>query len=304
MIPKECKRLAEVDFPIARVSRSSLLENASRGSHPKGLHLWWARRPLSACRSVLLALLLPDPADPHCPKGLIEKMKRALLSAPGRLSRWETDSKTPEGLRRIALEFIAEFSHPENAKHSGYVRCARDLVSSLSVGEQPVVYDSFAGGGSIPLEALRLGCDAFGSDLNPLACLILRSELELLPRYGEELADQLDEAGRIIDSRFRSHIQKYFGEEDPGSTAIAYFWARQATCESPNCGVTFPLASAFWLCKKKGHERALRISGETDRGNLAWEVFQPNISSEVPQATVTNGRGRCPRCGAALANDR
>jgi putative DNA methylase len=304
MIPKECKRLAEVDFPIARVSHSSLLENARRGSHPKGLHLWWARRPLSACRSVLLALLLPDPADPHCPKGLIEKMRRALLSATGRPTRWESDSKTPEGLRRIALEFIAEFSHPKNAQHPRYVRCARDLVGTLAAGQQPVVYDSFAGGGSIPLEALRLGCNAIGSDLNPISCLILRSELELLPRHGEELADQLDEAGKVIDARFRSRIQKYFGEEGPRPSAIAYFWARQATCESPHCGITFSLASAFWLCMKKGRERALRMSEGTDTRELAWNVFHPNSSSEVPPATVSNGRGRCPKCGAVLTNDR
>jgi putative DNA methylase len=304
MIPKECKRLAEVDFPIAKVSRSSLLENARRGSHPKGLHLWWARRPLSACRSILLALLLPDPADPHCPKSLIDKMKQALLNAPRRPRRWESDSMTPEGLRRIILEFIAEFSHPENSQQPEYIRCARDLVATLSTGERPVVYDSFAGGGSIPLEALRLGCDAIGSDLNPLACLILRTELELLPRHGEDLVDQLDEAGKIIDARFRARIQQYFSESSPRKTTMAYFWARQATCESPNCGVTFPLASAFWLCKKKGHERALKMSGGTDGSDLACEVFCPTSGAEVPHATVTNGRARCPRCGTVLTNER
>ncbi|MEN6320753.1 MAG: DUF1156 domain-containing protein [Syntrophaceae bacterium] len=304
MIPKECKRLAEVDFPIARVSRASLMENACRASHPKGLHLWWARRPLSACRAILLALLLPDPADPRCPQGLIEKIKRILLNVPSRPKRWESDSKTPEGLRQIMLEFVAEFSHPENARQSGHIRCARDLVAAVATKEQSVVYDSFAGGGSIPLEALRLGCDTIGSDLNPLACLILRTELELLPRHGEELVDQLDEAGKDIDDRFRSRIQKYFIEEGPSSIVLAYFWARQATCEAPNCGVTFPLASAFWLCKKKGHERALKMSSRIDGRNLAWDVFQPNSASDVPQATVANGSARCPKCGAVLTNER
>ncbi len=67
MIPKECKRLAEVDFPIAEVSRHAAREKSIRHRHPSTLHLWWARRPLASSRAVLLALLLPDPCDPHCP---------------------------------------------------------------------------------------------------------------------------------------------------------------------------------------------------------------------------------------------
>ena len=304
MIPKECKRIAEVDFPVAKVSKSSLLENASRGSHPKGLHLWWARRPLSACRSVLLALLLLDPADPLCPSDYIEKMRSTLLSLHGRPIRWESESHTPEGLRRIVLEFIAEFSRPEKATNPRYVRTARNLVTMLAAGDQPVVCDSFAGGGSIPLEAMRLGCDAIGSDINPLACLILRTELEHLPRLNEDFVAQLDQAGRVIDARFRSRIQEYFAEESPGSNVIAYFWARRAVCESPNCGSIFPLVTNFWLCKKRGNESALRESGEADGRNFTYTVFHPSSNAEVPQATVTNGRGRCPKCGAALANER
>ncbi|MFC1811915.1 NADAR domain-containing protein [Thermodesulfobacteriota bacterium] len=304
LIPKECKRLAEVDFPIAKVSSSSLLETARRASHPKGLHLWWARRPLAACRSVLLALLLPDPADPNCPKHLLKIMREVLMDAPGRPLRWEASSKTPEGLRKIALEFIAEFSHPDNAYNSGYIRCVRNLVNKLNSGEAPLVYDSFAGGGSIPLEALRLGCEAVGSDLNPIACLILKSELELIPRYGYELSDKLIEAGKVIEERYRACMKDYFVEEGSSAIPIAYFWARQATCESPNCGVKFPLASSFWLCKKKGREAALRMSISSDEQNLVWEIFNPRKDSEVPLGTILNGRGRCPKCDAALTNDR
>lgn len=304
MIPKECRRLAEVDFPIARVSSSSLRENAQRGSHPKGLHLWWARRPLAACRSVLLALLLPDPTDPHCPGYLADRMRETLLGAPGRPARWESDSRTPEGLRRIALDFIAQFSCPENARSTKHVRCAQDLVKDVGYAGQPLVYDPFAGGGSIPLEALRLGCDAIGSDLNPLACLVLRSELELLPRCAENILDDLQEAGAIIETRLRSRLQDFFAKENDNSIPIAYFWARQAACESPNCGVTFPLATSFWLCKRADHETGLRFSPAADNRSLHCEVFHPSSSSEVPRGTVAKGRGRCPACGATLTNAR
>jgi adenine-specific DNA methylase len=174
----------------------------------------------------------------------------------------------------------------------------------LSGGEPPVVYDSFAGGGSIPLEALRLGCDTIGSDLNPIACLILRSELELLPRNGEALVDELQEAGRIISDRFRFRIIEYYVKEGSGFVPIAYLWARQATCESPACGVVFPLVGEFWLCKKAGHEMALRMARLNQESDLVARVFRPASSSEVPKGTVVNGRGRCPICGAVLENDR
>jgi putative DNA methylase len=80
VIPRECKRLAEVDFPIAEVSRHSAREKSIRHGHPSTLHLWWARRPLAACRAMLLALLLPDPADSQSPKAF----KTGARAAPGR----------------------------------------------------------------------------------------------------------------------------------------------------------------------------------------------------------------------------
>ena len=80
MIPRACRRLAEVDFPIAEVSRHAAREKSIRHGHPSTLHLWWARRPLASSRAVLLALLLPDPGDPHCPDAF-KRQARAILSA-------------------------------------------------------------------------------------------------------------------------------------------------------------------------------------------------------------------------------
>jgi len=304
MIPKECKRLAEVDFPLASVSKAALAESASHGNHPKGLHLWWARRPLSACRAILLALVLPDPLDPLCPSDIRNSMRQVLLSTPARPERWKACSKTSEGLRQIALEFIAEFSKSENAQNSIYIRSAQQLVRIVFPEGRPLVLDTFAGGGSIPLEALRLGCDGIGSDLNPVACLILRSELEILPRKGEDLIDEFNEAGRIIDGRYRARIQEFFSSNENGDNVICYFWARQATCESPHCGVKFPLASDFWLCKKKNRKTALTMSTKSNKDCIEWNVFHPIHDSDVPYATASNGRARCPKCGTVLTSDR
>jgi len=78
MIPKECKRLAEVDFPIAVVSKHAAREKSIRHGHPSTLHLWWARRPLAACRAMLLGLLFPDPCDPLCPEEFKVKAREIL----------------------------------------------------------------------------------------------------------------------------------------------------------------------------------------------------------------------------------
>jgi adenine-specific DNA methylase len=91
MIPKECKRLAEVDFPIAVVSKHSAREKAIRHGHPSTLHLWWARRPLAACRAILLGLLLPDPCDEHCPKDFKEKARKLLRKLPGKIDASDHD---------------------------------------------------------------------------------------------------------------------------------------------------------------------------------------------------------------------
>ena len=189
MIPKECKRLAEVDFPIAVVSRHAAREKSIRHGHPSTLHLWWARRPLAACRAMLLALLLPDPCDEHCPAEFKVKARTLLQAVPGRSARSDLD------LRQALLKFIGDFANWDLSADRTYLETSRGLVKAAHPEETPLVVDPFAGGGSIPLEALRLGCDAFASDLNPVACLILKVMLEDIPGMAPELAEELRKVG-------------------------------------------------------------------------------------------------------------
>jgi putative DNA methylase len=165
MIPKECKWLAEVDFPIAVVSKHSAREKSIRHGHPSTLHLWWARRPLGACRSMLMALLLPDPEDQHCPAEFKTTARSLLGKTTGRIGAKDAD------LRAALLHFIGDFADWDNSSNRTYLEIARGLVKAAHPEETPLVVDPFAGGGSIPLEALRICCDAFASDLNPVACL-------------------------------------------------------------------------------------------------------------------------------------
>ncbi len=209
-IPKECKRLAEVDFPIAVVSRHSAREKSIRHGHPSTLHLWWARRPLAACRAMLLGLLLPDPCDKHCPEDFKEKARNLLPSVQGQIGTKDED------LRRSLLQFIGDFANWELSTNRKYLQVGRGLVKAAHPEETPLVVDPFAGGGSIPLEALRLGCETFASDLNPVACLILKVMLEDIPRHGPELAEELRRVGAKIKQEAEKELA---GNQRPQQTA-------------------------------------------------------------------------------------
>jgi putative DNA methylase len=252
MIPRECKRLAEVDFPIAAVSKHAAREKSIRHGHPSTLHLWWARRPLASCRAMLLALLLPDPCDAHCPEDFKEKAREFLGPLPGRVGNSDED------LRVALLGFIGDFANWDNAASTSFLDAGRGLVKAAHPEETPLVVDPFAGGGSIPLEALRLGCDAFASDLNPVACLILKTLLEDIPRSGPRLADELRRVGVEIKSAAEKELQGFYPPDPDGARPIAYLWARTVRCEAPNCGAEIPLLRSFWLSKKPQRRKALR----------------------------------------------
>ena len=170
--------------------------------------------------------------------------------------------------------------------------------------EPPLVVDPFAGGGSIPLEALRLGCEAFASDLNPVACLILKVMLEDIPRHGPKLAEELRRVGAEIKEQAEKELADLYPKDPDGATPIAYLWARTVRCESPNCGAEIPLVRSFWLCKKAKRRRALRHrvvrpAGEPPR--VEFEVFEPKTEKDVPGGTRQRARRRrASRCGAVL----
>ena len=307
MIPKECKRLAEVDFPIAEVSRHAAREKSIRYGHPSTLHLWWARRPLASSRAVLMALLLPDPCDPHCPEDFKSKAKDLLLGMRERPSGWNSEVKTDEGLRKALLRFIADFANWDNAAKDEYLETGRGLVQAAHPEQTPLVVDPFAGGGSIPLEALRLGCDAFASDLNPVACLILKVMLEDIPRYGPGLADELRKTGADIKAQAEKELSDLYPKDPDGSTPIAYLWARTVRCETPNCGAEIPLMRSMWLCKKPNRKRALRPNIVRDNSvppRVEFEIFEPKADREVADSTVSRAKATCLCCQTVLPPER
>ncbi len=301
MIPKDCKRLAEVDFPIAVVSKHAAREKSIRHGHPSTLHLWWARRPLASSRAVLLALLWPDPADPLCPPDFKAKARELLPQVQGKVGPTDVD------LRAALLRFIGDFANWDLAANPSYLELGRALVKAAYPEEPPLVVDPFAGGGSIPLEALRVGADAFASDLNPVACLILKVMLEEIPRHGPGLADELRRVGAEIKAAAERELGELYPPDPDGARPIAYLWARTVRCETSGCGAEIPLLRSFWLAKKANRRRALRARVERADGEpprIEFEIFCPASEAEVPTGTVSRARATCPACRTVLPPER
>ena len=322
------KRLIEVDLPIKKISAHARREKSIRHGHISTLHIWWARRPLAACRAVLCAALWPDPADPLCPTKFREDACRAINGFAAKAAsdkalaqhcshdawkKWQALVKTDGGLdaskeahwnvlRFALLDFIADFADWDNSIVPEYLETARALTQSAHEslggvpGTRPLVVDPFAGGGSIPLEALRIGAEAFASDLNPVAVLLNKVVLEYIPKYGQSLADEVRKWGEWVSERATKELQDlYLGSAD-GSAPMAYVWARTIHCEGPGCGTTIPLIRSLWLAKKSGpRSAALRIVPDPNRKCIGFRIEQP--AKEAGSGTVRLGSATCPICG-------
>lgn len=337
--PPYPKRLIEVDLPIRQISKHARREKSIRHGHISTLHIWWARRPLAACRAVLCAALWPDPADPLCPpafrqatvEALVgfatkvreEKAVQALVQEHwtrwNRLDRgsWKADAAACWwDMRYALLDFIADFSNWDASTVPAFLETARALTQAAhealggAPGTRPLVVDPFAGGGSIPLEALRVGADAFASDLNPIPVLLNKVLLEYIPKYGQRLADEVRKWGAWIQQEAEKELGEFYPKDPDGSTPIAYLWARTIRCEGPGCGTEVPLLRSMWLAKKEGRSIALQLivlPNEKrvelrilERLGEAWVVQgEPRQRVEAPSfdGTVKRGAATCPCCG-------
>lgn len=330
------KRLVEVDLPIARISAHARREKSIRHGHISTLHIWWARRPLAACRAVLCASLWPDPVDltawaergEQVPVGdgsVVIRPRRFLDTARERMTAWAKDNlgkvskesyprfvaiqngaKTladPLDLQRVLLDFIADFANWDNSTDKDYLETARALTQAAHEalgGEpetRPLVVDPFAGGGSIPLEALRVGADAFASDLNPIPVLLNKVVLEYIPKYGQRLADEVRKWGAWIKQEAEKELAEFYPKDPDGATPIAYLWARTIQCEGPGCGAEVPLMRSLWLAKKSKRSVALRIIPKPQDKRVDFEIIENAKAGEERLGTVKRGSATCPCCG-------
>ncbi|MBX9790025.1 MAG: DUF1156 domain-containing protein [Pirellulales bacterium] len=302
MIPKDCKRLAEVDFPIAAVSLQSARDKYLRHKPTTTLHTWWAQRPLAACRALLTALLLPDPSDPSCPASFKTKAREILTGVMGQVDNDDLR------LRQSLLSLVAIIADPDSSKRGPYLRTVRSLIAVANDNVPPLVADPFAGAGSIPLEALRLSCNTLATDLNPVAALILKTVLADIPK-ARDAAQSIERAGKALKDATLSTLNSLYPVDPDGRRPVAFLWARTVRCESPKCGSEVPLVRSFWLCKKSQRRRALRFSIKRSARldappQIDFEVFQPSREADVPKTNITRAKATCLCCGNVLSPDR
>jgi len=278
------KRLIEDAVPIDVISRECGDEKTGgRKGHPASLHLWWARRPLAASRAAVYAALVP---------------------AAGRKRTTEQDKEWFRALCR--------WNAPEST-----VRTAREEILAANDGVAPKVVDLFAGGGAIPLEAARLGCEVTANELNPVAHLIERVMLEY-PRRFPGLADDIRKWGGIwVDRAWEQLADLYPPVDDDTATPLpgmqgrgggrrplAYLWTRTVRCPNPAMPAhDVHLVRQTWLGRKPGRMVALEPVVNRRDLTVSYDVAEAATAEALgfdPAEGSKGGQVGCRICGATV----
>ena len=285
------KRLIEVDLPIKQISAHARRDKNKPKGHLHRMHVWWATRPLASCRAVTLATMLLDPVDEACPQSFRDQAAEALHRFTGR------DLSRPLALRQAMLDFVGDFAEWNAGVNPTYLEAARKLVAAAHPDGAPMVLDPFAGAGSIPFEALRLGAQSFAGDLNPVAILLNKVSQEYLPRYGERLTESVSQWGEWVLIQARTCLRKFYPVDQNGNVPLAYIWARCIRCEGPGCGAEVPLIGMLWLSQRTNNRAAMRYTTNSKSKHISVDVFSPRATGEVQQPISKRFAVTCPLCG-------
>jgi putative DNA methylase len=304
--PVQKRKLIEVALPLEAINRESAREKSIRHGHPSTLHLWWARRPLAACRAVLFAQLVDDPS-----------------SHPDRFPTEAAQKTERERLHKLIERLVIW----ENVRDEKLLAEAHQEILKSTDGNPPPILDPFCGGGSIPLEAQRLGLEAHASDLNPVAVLITKALIEIPPKFRDQPpifpglaqtrlewkgAEGLAADVRAYGQWMRHEAEKRIGHLYPkakltdGSEAavVAWIWARTITCPNPACGVEMPLVRSWWLGKTKGKEAYIVPTLVADPNHPSGKRVEFSIGNDStgPEREGTVGRDGavCVACNTGV----
>ena len=307
------KKLIEVAMPLKAINAASAREKSIRHGHPSTLHLWWARRPLAACRAVLFAQLVDDPS-----------------SHPDKFPTIEAVGEERTRLFNIIEDLVVW----ENSANEAVLERARAEIRKSCGGDLPPVYDPFSGGGSIPLEAQRLGLPAHGSDLNPVAVMIGKAMIEIPPKFkdwepvhsgtsdrnhyrnAEGLAEDVKYYGEWMREQAFERIGHLYPQVDlpkehgvDKATVIAWIWARTVPSPDPAFGdVRVPIASSFLLSSKAGKEAWIEPVVDKAAKSISYRIRKGGTTEEIATAKLgtSAGKGHAFRCimsGAAIPYD-
>ncbi len=319
------RKLIEVGLPLEGINREAAREKEPfTRRHPRSLHIWWARRPLVACRAVLFASLIDDPDQEGVPETLLQQIDQLPSPSSGSVG-W---SDLPLGIqrRRKLFAFIERLARWDHSSSRDTLAAARLLIHAATGGNPPPFLDPFCGGGSLPLEAQRLGLAATGSDLNPVAALITRALIEIPPMHrsigpvnppdrrqesgsssgnAAGLAADIRHYGRWLRDEAESRIGHLYPkvplpEQHGGGEApvIGWLWARTVRCPNPECAGVMPLIRSFRLAAKGGRAAWIdpRIHAQSTR--VRFEIRTGE--GTPPEGTVGRRGARCLLCGSPV----
>ncbi|HEV2120769.1 MAG TPA: DUF1156 domain-containing protein [Candidatus Bathyarchaeia archaeon] len=275
---------------MKEIGDESAREKSIRHGHISTLHTWWARRPLAASRATNFA---------------------SLISASGNPER-----------RQKTKDLIVELGKWENSLNQTLLAEARKAISEANGGMVPKVLDPFAGGGSIPLEALRLGCETYASDYNPVAALILRCTLEYPQKFGHRvsktakgliseqkansLLSDVNKWGSWILEDTRKELERFYPRERDGSIPVGYVWVRTIPCQNPSCHAQIPLLRQFWLANNSRRKISLypHVSGKLVEFRIIGTGYSNKPANFDPEhGTVSKAVVTCLICNSRIDGD-
>ncbi len=312
------KRLIEVAFPLEEVSAHSRREKNVRHGHISTLHIWWARRPLAACRAFIYASQVDDPAT--------DAEREELLKEVADLASWDA-VRDPYRIVRMKEDGGSSLTGAQLLER------ARRRILDCNGGRPPKLLDPFAGGAAIPLEGLRLGCEVEASDLNPVAVLILKGTLEYPQKYGQPdsrtvpdyiltaatdnsqrsftdgnlaeayrnnpLATDVRYWGHWMIERARNEMAEFYPPDPDGSVPVAYLWSRTIPC--PSCQAEMPLIRQYWLARKDRKKVALEPVIDRENNRVDFRVVEgPDVTGDPAEATASRGDTKCLLCGQVV----
>lgn len=290
------RKLIEVALPLEAINAEAAREKSIRHGHPSTLHLWWARRPLAAARAILFAQLVDDP------------------SSHPELFKTE-EEQTIERARLFGI--IEQLVVWENVQNETILESARSEIRKNFQGAIPTILDPFAGGGSIPLEAQRLGLQARASDLNPVAVIINKATIEIPSKWRDRAPVSLETAGTrmewnkaaglaadvkhyggIVKERVQDRVLSNYPSPNSKQTSfdvIAWLWVRTIKCPNPGCGIEMPLIRSWWLSKRSN--KRTWVNPEIVDGYVQYAV-QTGAGEPINEGTVGRSGAKCIACEA------
>ncbi len=271
------KRFIEEEFPIVELSVIGSKEKTTPPDNISGIHVWWARRPTSVCRALILSCLFDYP---------INKVDR-------------------KRIKKFIIDSCSDFKRLPN--QITFKEKLNSLIVEKNTGRKFVLLDTFSGGTAIPLEAARIGLKSYAIDLNPIAVLIGKATTEYIQRYNKTLIIEIRKWWKILKNKLKRLIKNYYINPVNQNTILVYLWAKQIKCKNSNCNAQIPMISNLKLANKENKKIYLKpVIKKAKENNEINFIIQKNeeIDFEPKDYKIfSRGKITCPACGLTLANE-